>query len=105
MILDDTKIKLEVFESALWDSYLKVRNEKQTLYVSLHKVMEYTGLPLKLFNERLQQLWDNQFSIKTRYSISLEADATPTEYYRFRKQHIIINNCPMFIIQMAVRKD
>jgi hypothetical protein len=104
---NDIDVKLEVFESALWDSYQKVLNQDHTLYVSLHKVMYLVGLPLNLFNERLQRLWSNQFITKSlnRYSISLEADAKPTEYYRLRKQHIVIDNCPMFIIQMSNKKD
>jgi hypothetical protein len=105
MTLNDKEIKLQVFESALWDSYQRIFSKERTLYVSLHRVMERVGLPLDLFNERLQELWNKQFTSESKYTISLEPDATPTEYYRLRKKHIIIDNCPMFIIQMTKRKE
>jgi hypothetical protein len=106
--MEDKIRKLEVFEEALWNSYNKVKLEEKVIWVSLHKVMEYVGLPLPLFTERLEQLWQGQFSMKplycSKYTFGLEVDATPTERYRLRKKLIIVDHCPRFIIQMGLKK-
>lgn len=98
-------VELQVFESLLYKSYCDVKEERHTLYVSLHAVMAKMGLPISLFNVRLVELWHNQFSQNTKYVISLESDATPLEYYRLRGKPIIIDGVKRFIIQMSPNKD
>lgn len=106
---NDIIVKLEVFEKGLWESYLEVKNEENTLWVSLHKVADKVGMSLELFNERLNQLWLCQFSsnpiYKNKYEFGLEVDATPIERYRLRNKLIIIENCPMFLIQMNIKDN
>lgn len=106
--MDDTIVKLQVFENILWKAYQKVKSEDKTLWVSLHKVMDYVGLPLDLFTQRLNELRQNQFAstpkFVNKFQFGLEVDATPTQYYRLRKKQIIIDGCPMYIIQMN-KKD
>jgi hypothetical protein len=67
--------------------------------------MSKVGLPLDLFTERLQELWNCQFSSDVvyvnKYSFGLEVDCTPTERYRLRNKLIIIDYCPKFIINMG----
>lgn len=107
--MNNETIKLQVFENGLWEAYQQVKSEDKTLWVSLHKVMAYVGLPLELFNERLKQLWENQFTstpkFANKYSFGLEVDATPTDHYQLRKRQIIIDGCPMFIIQMGIKNS
>jgi len=108
LVMDDTKVKLEVFERALWNAYNKVRVEECALWCSLHKVQEQVGLSRELFTKRLNQLWKNQFTstpvIKRRYDFGLEVDCTPVERHRLRKQLIIVEGTPMFVINMGPRK-
>jgi len=105
----DMKIALEVFEDALWDSYQKVQSEEHVLWCSLHKVQKYTGLSRELFTERLNQLWENQFTsspiIERKYDFGLEVDCTPTERHRLRNRLIVVEQTPMFIIHMGVRRE
>jgi len=105
----ELKIKLQMFENALWESYKRVRDEKQVLWVSIHKVMRYVGLPRELFNERLEQLWNCQFSstpiYNNEYSFGVEADATPTEHYRLRNKPILVDGVNVKIIQMGKKSD
>lgn len=107
--MDDIPIKLKIFESALWEAYNQVKNEDKTYWVSLHKVMVKVGMSLELFNQRLEQLWKNQFASSpqyvNRYQFGLEVDASPTNYYRLRNKQIIIDGCPMFIIQMNLKSE
>lgn len=107
--MNDTIVKLEVFESALWDAYKKVQAEEGVMWCSLHKVMVKVGMSLPLFSERLKQLWECQFTTEpmyaNKYSFGLEVDCTPTERHRLRNKLIIIDHCPMFIIQMGLKKQ
>jgi len=108
LVMNDTKVKLEVFEKALWYAYNRVRIEECVLWCSLHKVQKHVGLPRELFTERLNQLWKNQFTstpvIERRYDFGLEVDCTPVERHRLRKQLIIVEGTPMFVINMGPRK-
>ncbi len=103
--MNDTQVKLKVFEFALWEAYKETRREEQVLWCSLHKVISKVGMSLPLFNERLKQLWECQFTAEplytNRYSFGLEADCIPTERYRLRNKLITIDHCPVFIIQMG----
>jgi hypothetical protein len=105
----ETQNRLEVFESALWESYKAVQAEEGLYWCSLHKVMKRVGMSLPLFQERLEQLWQPQFTsdpgYAPRYTFGLEVDCTPTDRWRLRKQLIVIDHCPRFIITMGPKKE
>jgi hypothetical protein len=106
--MDDTKVKLEVFEEALWNAYNKVQSEERVLWCSLHKVQERVGLSRELFSERLNQLWKNQFTseplFERKYDFGLEVDCTPVERHRLRNRLITVDGVAMFIINMGPRR-
>ena len=105
---NELQIKLQVFESVLFDAYKTILLEEQVDWVSLHKVYKRMGMSLELFTLRLNQLWKLQFSEigdqLLKCSFGLEVDATPTEHYRYRKQRIEVEGIGMMIIHMGLKK-
>jgi len=105
---NELQIKLQVFESALFDAYKTVLLEEHVDWVSLHKVQKCTGLSLELFTIRLNQLWKLQFSEAgeqlLKCDFGLEVDATPLEHYRLRNKRIEVDETARMIIHMGLKK-